>query len=312
MEVVLLLVCAGAAGFAVWLLLGQGSPENVRLSVRVRALGHVARRALGRCAELSLCQELAHEQHLTPVIDRVDERLRRHGLALGPAEVVVLLVAGLGLGCVAMGMLSRSLVVGVVTLPVLAALVPLYEARDKRNKAQEVAGQMPGVLRTLATALGAGHTLTQAVEYVSLHERGQAAQAFGRAALRLRCGMPAESALTSLADELDAPGAGLMACALAISQRTGSPLRELLQRSALLVEQQGEFQRMLAVKTAQVRLSVRVVCTLPVVMIVLLGLISPDYREGLHTVPGAACLALGALMDGAALLVIRTILKGVL
>ena len=47
------------------------------------------------------------------------------------------------------------------------------------------------------------------------------------------------------------------------SHRTGSPLRDLLARSAALVERQGEFERELEVKTAQVRLSARIVCSLP-------------------------------------------------
>ena len=138
------------------------------------------------------------------------------------------------------------------------------------------------------------------------------AEPFARASLRLRCGVPAEAALKQLAAEMDAPGVDLMATALAISQRTGSPLRELFQRSALLVEQQGEFHRMLQVKTAQVRLSVRIVCVLPVGLVVLLSLISPDFRQGLHTTAGIACLLVGATMDAAALLLIRRILKGVM
>ena len=83
------------------------------------------------------------------------------------------------------------------------------------------------------------------------------AEPFGRLSLRLRCGLGTEEALGLLAGELEAPGVELLATALVVSHRTGSPLRELLTRSARLVERQGEFQRLLAVKTAQVRLSVR-------------------------------------------------------
>ena len=64
-------------------------------------------------------------------------------------------------------------------------------------------------------------------------------------------------------------------------------------------------------KTAQVRLSVRVVSGLPVIMIALLSLISSDFQRGLSTPVGAACILAAALMDGAAILIIRRLMRGV-
>ena len=159
--------------------------------------------------------------------------------------------------------------------------------------------------------MGSGQTLAQAVEYVGTHERGPAAEPFGRLSLRLRCGLGTEEALGLLAAELEAPGVELLATALVVSHRTGSPLRELLTRSARLVERQGEFQRLLAVKTAQVRLSVRIVCALPLALVLLLALISPDFQRGLLTPAGLASVLVALAMDAAALLIIRKLMRGV-
>jgi tight adherence protein B len=124
--------------------------------------------------------------------------------------------------------------------------------------------------------------------------------------------MSVEAALEGLTHELEAPGVGLMVTALAISQRTGSPLRDLLRRTAGLVEQQREFERLLRVRTAQVRLSVRIVCVMPLAMVCLLSLISPDFRQGALSSAGMVCLLLAATMDALALLLIRKIMGGVL
>lgn len=208
--------------------------------------------------------------------------------------------------------LARS-VIGLVA-PVVAWIigVPLWDTSMARRRTQELAAQMPGVFRTLAMAMGAGETLAQAIAYVGEHEKGSAGSAFRGAALKMRCGASADEALAALVDELDAPGIGLIATAMLISQRTGSPLRSLFQRSALLVERQGEFERMLAVKTAQVRLSVRIVSLLPVIMVGTLSLISPDFQKGILTAPGAVSLSLAAAMDLLALAIIRKLMKGVL
>ena len=184
-------------------------------------------------------------------------------------------------------------------------------ARGRRLR-REVLGAMPGIYRTLAVAMGSGQTLAQAVEYVGTHERGPASAAFARMSLRLRCGMGTEEAVEALSGELDVPGAELLATALVISHRTGSPLRDLLVRSARLAERQGEFERLLSVKTAQVRLSVRIVCLLPAIMVGVLTLLSPDFQRGLLTPAGIGCTCAAMALDGLALAIIRRMMRGVL
>ena len=161
-----------------------------------------------------------------------------------------------------------------------------------------------GVPLAIAVAL-AGVPLAQAIEYLGAHEGGHAAKPFARASLRMRCGESAEEALMELSRELEAPGVGLLTTALLISQRTGSPLKSLFGHAAKMVERQGEFERMLEVKTAQVRLSVRIVCGLPVIMIAALSILSPDFRAGLATLPGMVSVMTAVVMDAFALIIIR-------
>ena len=104
----------------------------------------------------------------------------------------------------------------------------------------------------------------------------------------------------------------LMVSALKIAQRTGSPLKELFAASASYVEQQGELRRELSAKTAQVRLSVQVVCTLPVAIVSLLAFISPDFRAGMATEAGTLSLLLAGALDTVAILIIRRLAEGVL
>ena len=97
-----------------------------------------------------------------------------------------------------------------------------------------------------------------------------------------------------------------------MSHRTGSPLRDLFTRSARLVERTSEFERLLTVKTAQVRLSVKIVCVLPAALVALLSVISPDFRSGLATPAGMGSVAVAAVMDGFALLVVRRLVRKVI
>lgn len=242
---------------------------------------------------------------------RAREVAVRRGIRLDDGQAEALLVAGALICGLLAALLFWSATAGLAAVAGVALLLGAWDARAKAALARELVQEMPAVFRTLSVAMGSGQTLAQAVEYVGAHERGPAAEPFGRLSLRLRCGLGTEEALGLLAKELDAPGVELLATALVVSHRTGSPLRELLARSARLVERQGEFQRLLAVKTAQVRLSVRIVCALPVVLVLLLALISPDFQRGLLTPAGMASVLLALAMDALALVIIRKLMRGV-
>ncbi len=233
-------------------------------------------------------------------------------LGAGPAEVAAAVACGVLAASIACGLLLASPVAALACGAGLVALVVARDASARQRLRREVLGEMPGVYRTLSVAMASGQTLAQAVEYVGSHERGPAAAVFARMSLRLRCGVATEDAVRSLCGELDVPGAELLAAALVISHRTGSPLRDLLLRSARLAERQGEFERLLSVKTAQVRLSVRIVCLLPVVMVGVLALVSPDFQKGLLTPSGVGCVSVALVLDGVALLLIRRLMRGVM
>lgn len=313
MEALLLVAAAGSAAAAASAMpwLGEApaplaAERLVRNALRralelIRRLG--ASRAAGVLLGMSGWQELAGE---------ATSRAERAGVTLEPGDAVAAAVAA----AVCAGAMASVLFDTWLMLPLaLVALfvgVPALSARHAVLRRREANAAMPAVFRTLSVAMGAGMTLMQAAEYAGARAGGAVGEAFARLALRLRCGVATETALSELSDELHTPGAGLLSTALAISHQTGSPLQGLFQRSAALVERQGEFERLLAVKTAQVRLSVRVVCLLPAVMVALLAAISPDFQKGLSTPAGAGSVALAALLDVAAVAIIRRLVGKVL
>lgn len=312
MEVFALMAVAASAGIAAALALGEAPRLGSAIVLAGRALLPRGLAALVRLGSTPVVQAAS----LLPGWGWAARRARafaaRAGVTLGEDQAQALLL----LAVAACGMFSTllfwSIVAGVAAMLGAALALGAWEARARSVRSRELAQEMPAVFRTLSVAMGSGQTLAQAVEYVGTHERGRpAAEPFGRLSLRLRCGLGTEEALGLLAGELEAPGVELLATALVVSHRTGSPLRELLTRSARLVERQGEFQRLLAVKTAQVRLSVRIVCALPLALVLLLALISPDFQRGLLTPAGLASVLIALAMDTAALLIIRKLMRGV-
>lgn len=302
--------CVAMAVLCSWVVLSSAGSSSRRFVLGV--LSFRAHRVLDVMSASEVVSAALRWTAFRSLVEDVMERRQDRGAQADERTCASTLLCAMLLGVVLAGICARSALACMVVIAFgLVGLQVCTSARERARK-KELAHEMPGIFRTLATAMASGHTLVQAIDYVGLHERGQANEAFVRASLRLRCGWSVNDVLECLRGELEAPGVGLMATALEISQRTGSPLRDLFSRSAMLVEQQGEFERMLAVKTAQVRLSVRIVCLMPPTMVCLLSLISPDYLAGLSMPSGIACLVVAALMDCLAVVLIRKIMGAVL
>lgn len=267
---------------------------------------------LQRASQQPLVKQLDAIPCVRVIAAYTQEELAQRRYMLTRSQTIVCLCAAT-LGAIAVvAFLAQSLVsVGICAMSLLAFLpmIANYIMHAKRDK---VAHEMPDVFRILGMGLSSGQTLTQAIAYVGIHKKGEAGHAFQQASLQLRCGAGITDVLKGIAVMLHAPGVKFLVTALAISQRTGSPLRNLFRQSAKLVEQQEQFKRLLRVKTAQVRLSVRVVASLPVVLICILSVLSVDFQKGLTRPLGVGCLICAAVLNAVALFIITQLMKGIL
>ena len=313
METGLALVAPGLIGLSAFVLL----VPSKRSSTSFYSLGEggwrlCVARQLDRLGSCALVAHLTEVDDCACVAAELRSRVAKFGLVLsseGSYGLVAMCVASAGL---AGALLSASIAGALVSVVACVGAVPVLATSARRSRQRALYEAMPAVFRTLATALGSGKTLAQAIEYVGIHESGRAGQEFASCALRLSCGESVEEALNTLSERLDAPGMGLLISALEVSQRTGSALEGLLTRSARMVEEQSELERLLGVKTAQARLSARIVCAMPALMVLLLSLVSQDFQRGLLTLQGVVCVSVAMAMDAAAMLIIRRLMKGVL
>lgn len=288
-------------------LLAAGSGK-----VRVSA----GRSPLGSALELMGAQpavrELCAAEAVSPAVSWLSQVTWNGEDALGPLRargVLVLTGPVAGMAAAFLGSSGPLFAVGLVAGygGVLVAASSL-----RRSQSREVAEAIPDAYRSLAGSLGAGQTLSQAIGYVGRHSRGRVGEAFKQGSFELACGASVEEALDVVCGAIDDPSVGLLSCALRVSQRTGAPLAPLLERSAELVEDKEGLETLLHTKTAQVRFSAAVVMVLPLLLVGLLLLISPDFRAGVASPLGLGSLVVAALLDMGAIFIMRSLLRGVL
>jgi tight adherence protein B len=195
--------------------------------------------------------------------------------------------------------------------PLAVAITVAARNRMRAEKAVALEREVPDVLRTMATGIGSGQTLSQAIAHVGSRDTGPVSREFARAGFALSCGYAVSEVLEDIGRRLDSEGVGMLVMALEVSRKTGAPLEDLLMKTASLVEAQTALRQTLSAKTAQVRLSARVVMTLPVILVGCLALISSDFRGGLATPAGLVSLAVAAGLDAVAYLVMKALMKQV-
>ena len=311
MAPVAVLGVALASFAAAWTLLGVGTgidkahkAARERLRLRVLAMAR-------RCASYKAFQGLSRIAPLAEVGAACAKKLAKRGFDVGAQAgcvCVALLAALLVVSCCMVAQSWLGFVVGAVASCAIVGMLAATIGHARREAAER---EMPRVFRSLAASLAAGRTLPQALASLGKNQE-LSSSAYGRAALAMACGYSAGDALGQLATELDTPGGELLVSALMVSHRTGSPLMGLFSRAADIVEREADLERLLGVKTAQVKLSVRVVCVLPAVMVGLLCLISPDFRAGLATEAGRLSIATAIALDLVAVFIVRRLIASVI
>lgn len=209
-------------------------------------------------------------------------------------------LAGLVVSCSALGAAAAALM--------FVMLLGIYISRKEGKNRDAVIQQMPHVLRTLSSALASGKSLQQAIVYIASATAEPLASEFVQTSFELQSGRPLDQSVDALCQRVDAPGIALIGTALQISQRTGSPLSELFSRTARMLTESVHMRQELQVKTAQARMSARIVALVPLVLVCFLTLLSPEYRSGLGSASGKACLCLAFLLDMGALLWVRRLM----
>ncbi len=311
MESTLPLAIGLLSGAALWLALevyaGRsriGAPRRLGgATALVRWAGLVGKRLPTGAFELPLMRRLLDELARATVLERL-------GFAAPTRET---LAGALLLTCAAsallLGVLSMS-PIGVFAgfaLPLLGLL--LASAGRVRNDRQRIETAMPEAFNALSMSLASGHSLAQGMRFVGSHAEEPVKSEFLQVAAAISCGIPAASALDSMLERMDAPGLDLVALALKVSQRTGAPLKDLLSEASDMVGERIELRRRLDVKTSQARMSARMVAVMPVALILVLALLSSDFRRGLTTAAGAASIAVALGLNAVAWTLIKRIMK---
>jgi Flp pilus assembly protein TadB len=233
--------------------------------------------------------------------------------ALSSAGVAAFLIARLALASVFAGRAGRGLkpaflprgwaycVLGRVPLVSKA----LSSAREARY-AHALRKAMPEAVRLLCIALDAGSSLVNALEYTARTCDEPLAGELSRVVWDLQAGQGFDEAMRRLSARTGGTEFSYLAVAMEIQHRSGGSLKDVLQSVSSMLQQDIKLKQDLRAKTAQARLSARVVACMPVVLLLVLSLLTQGYLAAFFTSPlGLLLFFLACALEALGVVLVR-------
>jgi tight adherence protein B len=192
-----------------------------------------------------------------------------------------------------------------------AIIIPVVRARrNMARRAEMMQEQLAQAVSVIAAGLRTGLSLLQAISLSADEVGAPLGAALRGLADRVSLGVPFPRSLDGWVAEVGVPEARLMAGVLSLQRRTGGDLPVVLDRLARTLRDRQAAAREVRSLTAQARLSGAILGFLPVGFFLFLSVTSRrDIAAAYHSSTGAMAILAGLLMQGAAFLWIRRLLR---
>ncbi|MCR9114535.1 MAG: type II secretion system F family protein [Rhodobacteraceae bacterium] len=244
------------------------------------------------------------EQHLKarkiPLYSILSTKAQKAAIAFTPKQLIMLMVAcgvlafiGLSVGT------STAVPVRIFVSAVMGVggiFVWINMKAGKRMAMLEE--QLPDAIELMVRSLRVGHPFSSAISIVANEISDPLATEFGVIADEAAYGRDMGEALKDLAERLDMQDLRFLAVAVTIQQQSGGNLAEILDGLAKVIRARFRLFRRVKAITAEAKWSGKFLSGFPIMALIGIQLIKPDYydeaMEHPYFIP--ACLAVGAFL----------------
>jgi tight adherence protein B len=208
--------------------------------------------------------------------------LERARMPIRAGEYVILTICG---GLAAAALLLATLSEWIFALPgfglaVLFAVAYPRRRIKKRKKAFEE--QLPDAISLIAGSLQAGHTFLRAIQMMCQESEPPLSEEFGRVVQETRLGDSVVDAMGRMADRLEIRDLQWIVQAIRIQQSVGGKLADLLYTLGDYIRSRDEIRREVRTLTAEGRASAWMLGALPVLVLLAVQVLNPEYMKPMY------------------------------
>lgn len=223
------------------------------------------------------------------------------------AGTFLILTLGLGLGGgTMMAVLGMGPALGLAGAAAGASVPYLILVRKRAQRLKAFEEGFPEAIDLLARSARAGHAFQTGLREVADESKDPIGEEFRQVFEEQKFGLPLAESLLGLGDRIDLVDVRMFVTSVLIQKETGGNLAENMDNLSHIIRERFRFKRQIKVHTAHGRMTGMVLVGTPLVMLVLLYLISPEYMGPMFTEPlGRYMLAGAAMLQFFGFLVIR-------
>jgi tight adherence protein B len=208
------------------------------------------------------------------------------------------------------GFLIGGLVDGIVGAAIGAAAIVVTGRRRATSQSSAAQDQLADAARAIAAGMRAGLSVPQSLAYAVAESQPPLRDSLGSLVDSIQVGVSVDQALDSWALDVGSDDARLLSGVLRLHRRSGGQLPAVLDQVAATLRARRAAAMEVGALTAQARLSGAILGFLPIGFFAFLWLTSRDEIQGaFHNSTGVWSVSIGLLMDAAAFLWIRKLLK---
>lgn len=306
MVLLVTLITFAATAAIIFLIWAVSLPESTQGVVRGRLETlRAAQNWSGIAADLKLVRDemvstipLLHRFLIrAPGTTWAQKFLMQAGLKTKPAKIFLICVL---LAVVTYVILSQFLpIYFAFPAGLLAMLIPVGVVAYMRNKRLNLFEErFPDALDMLSRAVRAGHAFTSAMQLVAEEAPQPVAGEFGITFEEQNYGIPVRDALEHLTERVPSFDVRFLATALIVQRDSGGNLAEILDQLSRVIRERFRIHRDVKTKTALGRLTAGILIALPLMMLVMMMFVNPDY-EGVmfHDPLGPRILGVAAFLQ---------------
>ncbi|MGC9370526.1 MAG: type II secretion system F family protein [Paracoccaceae bacterium] len=275
---------------------GKSISLNKRVNRRLEMLEQGTRRE-------EVMEQLRKEmrQHIDakgiPLYSLLASKAQKANIAFSPRALILIMImlsalAFLGLTVGTAAALPVRLLVAVV---MGFGGVYLWISGKAKKRMKMIEDQLPDAVELMVRSLRVGHPFSSAVNMVAKEVADPLGSEFGMIADEAAYGRDISESLKDLAERMDMQDLRFLAVAVAIQQQSGGNLAEVLEGLAKVIRSRFKLFRRVKAITAEAKWSGTFLSGFPVVVIVMINVIKPDYydsvKETIFFIPAALFVA---------------------
>lgn len=223
--------------------------------------------------------------------------LERAGLTLNAKEYFTLRVVVAVLFALVGVLLMPLPAIGLLFAPLGWLLVGLWLKRRIASRLHKMEGQLVEMLQMLSSGLRAGFGLLQAMEASAEQIPAPLSVEIRRMLRDTAMGASVEQALAAMNERVGSPDFDIVITAILIQRSVGGNLAEILDNVAHTMRERERIKGEIRTLTSQQRMTGYVIGGIPIGLLIIFYMISPDFTGLLFTDPLGRLMLTGAVVS---------------